>query len=498
MNLWYRIRETMATQFETILYIGAYCWMAILNLPLAKGMYWHYFGTQLLQEMLAMAPVLYFSLNRARWKQRLTPKKYRLCWIIFFPVYLSLLMAIVPFLLRDHNQIAQLIVQAALFSIILELALSLNTYLMQRKTKLRWYRTLSLEKALLLSIACISVILAVMAVNSEGNPEYDKHGILLLGFEFNLLKVFTHFGTFFSFLLQLFFMYCCGYFYFLLNNRILVPKVLKTKGTVMYVLAAFAVVGISYPLITQLLNWLPINQRFGYIFPPNPFQLENASGALAILFISLPIVMAIHWNKQSTRITTLEKEKAETELDLLKQQLNPHFFFNTLNNLYALSLTGSSQTPESILRLSDLMRYVIYKAKDPLVPVQSELTYIEDYIQLQQIRLKRKPDIRFEQHIEPDAASIAPLLLIVLVENAFKHGIEPAEDAAWLEMKLTATASRLHFTCSNSFEEAGESSHGIGLENLRRRLQLLYPEKHKLSIQNNDHIFKAELELQLI
>ena len=472
--------------------------MAILNLPPAKEMYWHYFGTQLLQEMLAMAPVLYFSLNRARWKQQFTPKKYRLCWFICFPVYLSLLLVIVPFLLRDHQLIVQLIVQAALFSLLLELALNLNAYLLQRKTKLRWYRTLSLERALLLSIACISVILSVMAVNSEGNPEYDKHGILLLGFEFNLLKVFTHFGTFLSFLLQLFFMYCCGYFYFLLNNRILVPKVLKTKGTVMYVLAAFAVVGISYPVITQLLSWLPINQRFGYIFPPNPFQLENASGALAILFISLPIVMAIHWNKQSTRITTLEKEKAETELDLLKQQLNPHFFFNTLNNLYALSLTGSAQTPESILRLSELMRYVIYKAKDPLVPVLSELTYIEDYIELQQIRLKRKPDIRFEQHIEPDAASIAPLLLIVLVENAFKHGIEPAEDAAWLSMELTATASKLHFTCSNSFEETRESSSGIGLENLRRRLQLLYPEKHKLSIEKKDHIFKAELELQLI
>jgi LytS/YehU family sensor histidine kinase len=99
--------------------------------------------------------------------------------------------------------------------------------------------------------------------------------------------------------------------------------------------------------------------------------------------------------KQNSQIVDPGKEKTETELDLLKQQLNPHFFFNTLNNLYALSAQQSKQTPESILQLSELMRYVIYKAKEPAVQVREEVKYLEDYMQLQQIRLKRKPDIQF-------------------------------------------------------------------------------------------------------
>jgi LytS/YehU family sensor histidine kinase len=266
---------------------------------------------------------------------------------------------------------------------------------------------------------------------------------------------------------------------------------------ILYCLAGLAVVGIVYPIIAQLLALLPMTARLGNIFAENPFAFENGFGAIVIILLSLPVVLALQWSKQNSRIISLEKEKAQTELDLLKQQLNPHFFFNTLNNLYALSLQQSKQTPESILQLSELMRYVIYKAKEPTVQVQEEIKYLEDYMQLQQIRLKRKPDVQFKQEIGDGTPPIAPLLLIVLVENAFKHGIEPAEEKAFLHLSLHTTANRLYFSCTNSVEQDAEQTAGIGLANLLRRLVLLYPGKHLLRTGIENHIFKAELELDL-
>jgi hypothetical protein len=311
------------------------------------------------------------------------------------------------------------------------------------------------------------------------------------------VSVFTYFGTFIGFVVQFVFMYLCGYFFFYVNDRLLVPMVLKKKGLVLYILAGMTVVAVTYPVISQLLLLLPINKRMGGIFMDNPFTLENAGGAILIILLSLPVVLAIQWSKQNNRIVSLEKEKVETELDLLKQQLNPHFFFNTLNNLYALSLQQSKQTPDSILQLSELMRYVIYKAKEPTVSLREEVKYLEDYIDLQQIRLKRKPAIQFLQEVSKEAPAIAPLLLIVLVENAFKHGVEPAEGTAFVHLSLQADEQRLRFTCVNSFEQVPTDGGGIGLSNLQRRLTLLYPGKHSLKTGVENHTFKAELELDL-
>jgi len=382
-------------------------------------------------------------------------------------------------------------------SILLELLLAATVYYQQRIQQWRWVQRLSLERSVLISTTLIAVILAAMAVSSIGNPAYDKADGLLVGFEFDVRKLITHFGTFLSFTVQFLFIYLCGYFFFYINNRVLVPKVLKLRGVILYCLAGLAMVGIVYPIIAQLLALLPLNGRLGKIFADNPFAFENGFGAIVIILLSLPVVLALQWSKQNGQIISLEKEKAQTELDLLKQQLNPHFFFNTLNNLYALSLQQSKQTPESILQLSELMRYVIYKAKEPMVQVQEEIKYLEDYMQLQQIRLKRKPDVQFKQEIGDGTPPIAPLLLIVLVENAFKHGIEPAEEKAFLHLSLHTTANRLYFSCVNSFEQEVEKTAGIGLANLLRRLVLLYPGKHLLKTGIENHIFKAELELDL-
>ncbi len=403
-----------------------------------------------------------------------TQKIINFVWWCCFAGYAGMLLLVTGLTTGMPERLRQLVFTAVLVTWLLELILVVNTWYRQRAGQWQWFRAISLEKAVFISIFIISLVFSIMAVSSAGDPRYDTPGNLLLGYEFKPAKIIGDFGSFIGFLFQFLFMFCCGYAYFILNSKVLVPLILKPHGVLIYVLAGLASVSLSYPLIGFLLNSLPFNSRLGTIFPSNPFLLENAFGAIFILLLSLPVVLALQWSRQNNRIMALEKEKVETELDLLKQQLNPHFFFNTLNNLYALSLQQSRQTPESILQLSELMRYVIYKAKDDRVQIGDEVKYIEGYIQLQQIRLKRSPDIRFSQDIAPGTPPVAPLLLIVLVENAFKHGIETAEENAFLHMQLSATHERLHFSCINSFEQVSGNT-GIGLENLQRRLQLLYP-----------------------
>nr|WP_315422931.1 histidine kinase [uncultured Pedobacter sp.] len=374
-----------------------------------------------------------------------------------------------------------------------------NQYYQKNVQHIKWIKKIGLENAVLITIILLAATISVMAVSSLGNPVYQRKGFRLVGFEFDIKLLLLNFGTFLGFFSQFLIMYLCGYLLFLINSRLLVSKILKEKGLLVYLLSLSATVAVLYPLLAQLLILLPINTVFGRsIFVNNPFELENAFGAFAIMLISLPVVLALQWGKQNNRILSLEKEKSQTELDLLKQQLNPHFFFNTLNNLYALSLQKSDKTPESILQLAELMRYTIYKGQEKTVKLSQELDYINDYIQLQQIRLRKTLHFEFDKQITNDQIDIAPLLLIVLIENAFKHGIEPAEDAATLKLSLISNDTTLIFSCENSFdpEEVNEIK-GIGIDNLRKRLELIYPGRYTLEITTIADIFKAELKLKL-
>ena len=292
-----------------------------------------------------------------------------------------------------------------------------------------------------------------------------------------------------------------GYFFYFVNRRFLIPSLLKKKGIVYYVGGVVATVMIFYPLFGQLIISLPIMTGW-YDFAVNRPAFEsinlvtaNGSFAFLIVLLSAPVIIAFDWFKQSTEIANLEKEKSETELNLLKQQINPHFFFNTLNNLYALSLTKDEQTPEVILQLSELMRYVIYKGKEKEVALADEVKYIEDYIQLQQIRLAKNLDFKFEKTIDDPSVRVPPLLFINLVENAFKHGIEPAEGDCFLHLELKSADGNLSFVCKNSFEEREDATTGTGLKNLRRRLELRFPERHKLEILEVKNTFNATLKI---
>jgi len=232
----------------------------------------------------------------------------------------------------------------------------------------------------------------------------------------------------------------------------------------------------------------------------DPFSWKNGRVFMAVIVLSLPIITVIEWHRKSNQYTELEKENIATEIRLLKQQFDPHFFFNTLNNLYALSRKKSDQAPEVVLQLSELMHYVVYRGQDSHVSIDEEISYINDYISLQSLRLSKKCTITFNRDIDDDQRPIAPLLLIILVENAFKHGIELASQDCKLALDLQIVENKLVFSCINSVEEVSDEqmmTQGVGLNNLKRRLELLYPNQHQLTFSRTENEFSAQLLIDL-
>jgi LytS/YehU family sensor histidine kinase len=217
------------------------------------------------------------------------------------------------------------------------------------------------------------------------------------------------------------------------------------------------------------------------------------------IILTVPFfILVLTWFYQQWKwMKTIESKKTKAELSLLKSQINPHFFFNTLNNLYGLVIEKSDDAPNVILKLSDIMRYTIYMGKEDFVPLKDEIEYLKNFIELHKIRYQKRVDIVFNHDYEIDY-QIAPLLFIIPLENAFKHGVESLTEDAYIHINIKIDASIVHFDIENNFE-ARESSEtaGIGIQNLKQRLKLLYPDKHKIKIDVKNSIYKLELKIKM-
>ena len=191
----------------------------------------------------------------------------------------------------------------------------------------------------------------------------------------------------------------------------------------------------------------------------------------------------------------------EGELQLLKSQINPHFLFNNLNNLYAHAIENSSKTPEIILALSDFLRYTLYECKAKYVSIIKEIEQLENFIQLNEMHIEGRGKVAFTPNNKGVGYQIAPLLLMVFIENAFKHSSSSQSDAIEIDINLTISEKGLlTFECNNSFQEQSNTdnlSKGIGLKNVKKRLILLYPTRHTLKITSEKELFKVYLEIQL-
>ncbi len=225
---------------------------------------------------------------------------------------------------------------------------------------------------------------------------------------------------------------------------------------------------------------------------------DNRITLLLLILIIFGFIFFIQWLFVKKGNERLKKTNVEAELELLKNQLDPHFYFNTLNNLYGLAKRKSEKTPEVIMKLSEIMRYVIYKGKEDKVSIEEEVNYLENYLELQEIRINKIVDVNFEKDISNINAEIAPLLLIIPLENAFKHGVDSLIDNAYIHILLQEVNDELLFEVKNNFDiDEHNNNIGIGLENLRKRLALLYKNKYSLetTIDEKNYIFKLKIQL---
>jgi two-component system, LytTR family, sensor kinase len=194
----------------------------------------------------------------------------------------------------------------------------------------------------------------------------------------------------------------------------------------------------------------------------------------------------------------LQKEKLEAELKFLRTQTNPHFLFNTLNNIYALARKKSDDTANVVMKLSKLLRFMLYESRNDSISIAEEIRVLEDYIELERIRYNERLTVNFNKSIDCDSQAIAPLILLPFVENAFKHGASEARFNSYIYIDITLQDGQLQFKVENSKDEEPERpmTENIGLSNVRRQLELMYPE-HKLQVQNEKNKFYIHLTINL-
>lgn len=286
-----------------------------------------------------------------------------------------------------------------------------------------------------------------------------------------------------------------NYFYFL-------PRFLKHKNTGRYLLEFLPplIITIALHVYVKRLIYGGLESGRGNFLYAERFLIQNT---LSVIFIVVFIGMlrfAEDWFQLEARKKEIENEKLTAELRFLKAQINPHFLFNTLNNLYYLAFTQSPKTTEVIDKLSQMMRYMIYESNHPKVLLTKEVEYMENYISLEKLRLDDQVPITFETHGDLQGVMIEPFLFITFLENAFKHGVSTNATDAWVKAEITLTAQQCVYSVANSrlpSQVVQEEKSGIGLQNLRRRLELSYPGRYELSVRDEPEEYAVQLILQL-
>ncbi|MBR2649028.1 MAG: sensor histidine kinase [Sediminibacterium sp.] len=303
-------------------------------------------------------------------------------------------------------------------------------------------------------------------------------------------------------------------FFYYLNTQILIPKLLVKEKWLWYVLATLAC----------LIFFLYIPREIARIIvPPDPqpnipafirnpaykgimrggggprrrplADPYNTAIFLLVFTVGTCVSVVQRWLETEQNRKETENEKLNTELSFLKSQVNPHFFFNTLNNIYSLAIVKSDKTATAVLKLSSIMRYILAETEQRLVPLQNEIDFIHNYIELQQVRLTNKVKVHFEVSGNTGELLVAPLIFIAFIENAFKYGVSTKEDSV-IDFALHTVANKIQFSARNFIVQSEnnlQEKTGIGINNVNRRLELLYPEKHQLSYGAKEGYYSVNL-----
>ena len=282
-----------------------------------------------------------------------------------------------------------------------------------------------------------------------------------------------------------------------LNSYVLMPSYLLRKKYFSYFALVFMLI-IIYIVIQSFYDYF----LFGFVLGSKSDNLyivllTNSLNTVWYLVLSVALKLSIDWYEQNRTLQRTRIEKLQAEVNYLRAQVNPHFLFNVLNSLYSLTLKKSDLAPGVVLRLSDMMEYMLYESEETFVSLEKELTYLQNYLGLEKMRQGNEAQIVLDISGEAEGKQIAPFILITLAENAFKHGVSKLVKDAWLAISITIEKNRLCFTIENNrLQLHGEGKkNGIGLSNLKERLNLLYPGKHSIEITETDDRFKVSLSI---
>lgn len=277
-------------------------------------------------------------------------------------------------------------------------------------------------------------------------------------------------------------------------NYVLLPRYLYKKRTLAFWLLLLGL--LTYAVFTEelVLEKIFYPKYRGRIL--NIFSTFIEVSSLTIILVSGKFAWDAIVKQQ--KIDSLKRTLAESELDYLKQQINPHFLFNNLNNLYAYAIENSPKTPEIILQLSSILRYMLYDCKEKTVSLFKEEQNINAFIQLNKLQLEGKGKVNYSAQMDADYY-IAPLILIVFIENAFKHSQASQSEGIEIDVNIEVKEAQLVMRCSNTFGENKNSTPtgGIGLQNVKTRLEMLYPQKHQLYIKKEVGRYSVQLEMNL-
>jgi len=301
---------------------------------------------------------------------------------------------------------------------------------------------------------------------------------------------------------------------YLLARTIWVPRLLDTGKTLrfvlvillsaflaaeLYIVVSYLYLEPAYPLTygafyLDKLGAYSLSERLGFSFLIKYIVLSK----LPSMLFPAVVLIAFSLYEQQQHLLTLKQQKQEAELNALKNQLNPHFIFNTLNNLYAMALSGSAHTAEAIAKLSGIFDYVLYRCNDRYVSLSAEVEMIENYIALEGLRYGDRAQVSFHHKLDNKVAEVAPLLYLSLVENAFKHGVSQELGQASIEININASEQQVVFNIRNSkpkHQQTKTQAAAIGSQNLKKQLDLLYPDTHQLDITATDHDHSVTLTL---
>ncbi len=283
-------------------------------------------------------------------------------------------------------------------------------------------------------------------------------------------------------------------------NYLFIPFLLYKKRYVWFVMAFIALIVISSVAKMYIIGKMtnnPLLYNWGFDLKRRIY--DNVLPHFFLVTAGAAVKLMMDYGRLQKRMAEIAKEKAEAELNFLKSQINPHFVFNTLNAIYFLIQKENADARNALHRFSDMLRYQLYEMGGQKVPVEKEIAYLRDYMDLQQLRKDDRYTVRFHCTEQVKGFSIEPLLLVPLVENAFKHISHHQDQPNELELRMDRQNGQFIFDIRNSREylPTTEKPGGIGLQNVRRRLELLYPGKHLLTIRETDQEFQVNLKIIL-